>query len=40
VGKNYGKVTLVADDRLELLEIVPDGMGGWQERSAKLDLVE
>jgi len=40
VGKNYGKVILVADDRLELLEIVPDGMGGWQERSAKLDLVE
>jgi type IV pilus assembly protein PilP len=40
VGKNYGKVTLVADDRLELLEIVPDGMGGWQERSAKMDLVE
>ncbi len=40
LGKNYGKITLVADDRVELTEIVPDGMGGWQEREAKLDLSE
>ncbi len=40
MGKNYGKVTLVADDHVELLEIVPDGTGGWQERAAKLDLAE
>ncbi len=40
LGKNYGKVTLVADDRIELVEIIPDGMGGWQERTAKLDLSE
>jgi type IV pilus assembly protein PilP len=40
VGKNYGKITLVAEDRIELVEIVPDGLGGWQERSARLDLSE
>ncbi len=40
LGKNYGKITLVATDRVELTEIVPDGMGGWQERNAKLDLSE
>ena len=40
LGKNYGKITLVSDDRVELTEIVPDGMGGWQERNAKLDLSE
>lgn len=40
LGKNYGKITLVSDDRVELTEIVPDGMGGWQERDAKLDLSE
>ena len=40
MGKNYGKITLVADDRVELVEIVPDGMGGWQERAARLDLSE
>ncbi len=40
LGKNYGKITLVSADRVELTEIVPDGMGGWQERGAKLDLAE
>ena len=40
MGKTYGKITLVADDRVELVEIVPDGMGGWQERAARLDLSE
>ena len=40
LGKNYGKITLVADDRVELTEIIPDGAGGWQERGAKLDLSE
>ncbi len=40
LGKNYGKITLVSDDRVELTEIVPDGMGGWQERDARLDLSE
>jgi type IV pilus assembly protein PilP len=39
-GRNYGKVTLVAEDRVELVEIIPDGIGGWQERTAKLDLAE
>jgi type IV pilus assembly protein PilP len=39
-GKNYGKITLVAEDRIELVEIVPDGLGGWQERTARLDLSE
>ncbi len=40
LGKNYGKITLVAEDHVELTEIVPDGFGGWQERNAKLDLSE
>ncbi len=40
LGKNYGKITLVAEDHVELTEIVPDGFGGWQERNAKLDLFE
>ncbi len=40
LGKNYGKITLVSEDHVELTEIVPDGLGGWQERNAKLDLSE
>lgn len=39
-GKNYGKITLVGEEGLELLEIIPDGMGAWQERPARLDLSE
>lgn len=40
MGRNYGKITLVAPDRIELVEITPNGMGGWQERPAELDLAE
>jgi type IV pilus assembly protein PilP len=40
VGKNYGKITTVAEDRIELVEIVPDGQGRWQERVARMDLTD
>ena len=40
IGKNYGKVMLVAEDHVELVEIIPDGQGGWQERPARLELSE
>lgn len=40
MGKNYGKVILVTEDHLELLEIVPDNQGGWVERPARVDLSE
>lgn len=38
MGADYGKVTAVLDDRVELLEIVPDGQGGWAERRNALSL--
>lgn len=40
VGDNYGRVTAVRPDSLELLEIVPSGRGGWLERSNSLQLAE
>lgn len=40
MGRNYGKVQLVAEDHVELIEIVPDSLGSWQERPARLDLAE
>jgi len=40
VGKNFGKITLVAEDKVDLVEIVPDGIGGWQERQAQLELTQ
>lgn len=40
VGKNYGKIHTIMEDRVELTEIIPDGQGGWQEREAALALAE
>lgn len=40
VGKNYGKIHSIMEDRIELTEIIPDGQGGWQEREAALALAE
>ncbi len=31
IGRNYGKVEEVTEDHLDLIEIIPDGYGGWQE---------
>lgn len=38
VGQNDGRVTAVRDDRIELVELVPDGAGGWLERPASIAL--
>ncbi len=40
MGQNHGRVTSIGQGRIELSEIVPDGLGGWIERSASLALVE
>lgn len=38
LGQSDGRVTGVFDDRVELIELVPDGAGGWLERPASLAL--
>lgn len=38
LGQNYGKVIEVMENKLILTEIVPDGLGGWQERQASLSV--
>lgn len=38
VGQNDGRVTSVHEDRIELVELVPDGAGGWLERPASVAL--
>lgn len=40
IGQNFGKVTAVTENQLEIKELVPDGMGGWIERDAALSLGE
>lgn len=38
LGLSDGRVTGVFEDRIELIELVPDGAGGWLERPATLAL--
>ncbi len=40
VGQNYGRITRITESKIELVEIVPDGLGGWMERPATLALSE
>jgi type IV pilus assembly protein PilP len=38
LGQNDGRVTAVSDDRIDLVELVTDGAGGWLERPASIAL--
>ena len=40
LGQNYGKVKAIQAQRVLLTEIVPDGLGGWEERDATLVMNE
>ncbi|MFI2811970.1 MULTISPECIES: pilus assembly protein PilP [Microbulbifer] len=40
VGKNHGKVVNASKSQVDVLEIVPDGTGGWIERPRALTLEE
>ncbi|SHF79422.1 type IV pilus assembly protein PilP [Microbulbifer donghaiensis] len=40
VGKNHGRVVNATSAQLDVLEIVPDGTGGWIERPRALTLEE
>lgn len=40
VGRNYGKIIGISEESIDLMEIVPDGQGGWVEREASLALTE
>ncbi|HCW91308.1 MAG TPA: pilus assembly protein PilP, partial [Marinobacter sp.] len=40
VGQNYGRIVGINDTRVEIIEIVPNGRGGWVERPRSLSLDE
>jgi type IV pilus assembly protein PilP len=40
IGQNNGKITLISDASITLMEIVPDGFGGWREREGLVALSE
>lgn len=36
VGKNHGRIAAITETRIDVIEIVPDGHGGWVERPRAL----
>ncbi len=40
LGQNYGKISQISENEVDLVEIVPDGLGGYVERNAALALSE
>lgn len=40
MGRNYGRIVEVSESRIRLVELVPDGSGGWMERDASMTLEE
>lgn len=38
LGQSDGRVNSVSSDKIELVELVPDGAGGWLERPAAMSL--
>jgi type IV pilus assembly protein PilP len=40
MGQNFGRVTAIGEDHIDLVELVSNGNGGWMERSASIALSE
>lgn len=40
LGKNHGRIVAASENRLDVVEIVPDGKGGWIETPRTLELRE
>lgn len=40
MGQNFGRVTGIYEDRIELVELISNGVGGWIERPASIALGE
>ena len=40
LGRNFGKILNIQEDRIDLREIIKDSQGRWEEREATLALYE
>lgn len=40
MGTNHGRITSLSEGRVDLIEIVPDGLGGWEQRESFLSISE
>jgi type IV pilus assembly protein PilP len=38
MGQNYGRITAISGDKVDLVELVSNGNGGWMERPASVAL--
>lgn len=38
IGRNHGKIVAISEESIDLNEIIQDGQGAWQERTAALAL--
>jgi len=40
LGKNYGEIVEILEDKILIEELIPDEVGGWVKRDAALSLME
>ncbi len=40
MGKNHGEIVSITETQVDIVEVVPDGKGGWVERPRTLALKE
>lgn len=38
MGQNYGHITAISEDHIDLVELISNGNGGWMERPASIAL--
>ena len=38
LGQNFGKITGIKETQIDLIEILPDGNGGWMEKPATITM--
>lgn len=40
MGQNYGQIVGITESEISLMELIPDGFGGWVQRPASLALAQ
>ncbi|MDR9468843.1 pilus assembly protein PilP [Marinospirillum sp.] len=38
LGQDHGRITDISSNHIKLVELIPDNLGGWQEREQELNL--
>jgi type IV pilus assembly protein PilP len=40
IGQNHGQIVRISEEQIELVEIIPNGLGGWRESETSIALSE